>query len=90
VKILTNEKIHFEMSLVSYSSSDSDDDEEKKNRKRLKLPLVNLQLKNEIDLSEKDVITQTDRIRLFSHERGNWALSIYSFGKTSTIFIDHN
>lgn len=75
------------MSLVLYSSSDSDD-EEKKNPKRLKLPSVNLQLENEIDLSEKDFVSKNDRIRLFAHERGNWALSIYSFGKTSIVFIN--
>jgi hypothetical protein len=70
--------------LVLYSSSSDSDDEEKKNPKRLKLPSVNLQLENEIDLSEKDFNTTTDRIRLFPHERGNWALSIYSFGKILT------
>jgi hypothetical protein len=75
------------MSLVLYSSSDSDD-EEKKNPKRLKLPSANLQLENEIDLSEKDFVSKNDRIRLFAHERGNWALSIYSFGKTSIVFIN--
>lgn len=71
--------------LVLYSSSESDDDEEekKKNRKRLKLPPINLQIQNEVDLDEKQPETNTDRIRSFPHERGNWALSIYAFGNLS-------
>ena len=84
--ISTNEH-SFNMSrLVLYSSSDSDD-EEQKNRKRLKLPSVNLQLKNEVDLEDKEsVAANTDRIRSFPHERGNWALSIYAFGKRIVSF----
>jgi len=74
------------MSLVLYSSSDSDD--EKTNRKCL--PSVNIQLENEIDLSEKDFLTKGDRTRLFSHERGNWALSIYTFGKIFILLINKN
>ena len=51
---------------------------------RPQLPPVHIQLANEIDLSEKDLATQqTDRSRLFAHERGNWALSVFAFGKIS-------
>ena len=67
--------------LVEYSSSDSDDEKEKKRSKRLKLPPVNIELKNKIDLSEGQPLVNTDRIRSFPHERGNWALAIYAFGK---------
>lgn len=68
------------MSLVSYSSSDSDEETQRKKIKRLKLPSANIQLENQlVDSSEQIHSNETDRIRLFPHERGNWALSIYSF-----------
>ncbi|CAF1138654.1 unnamed protein product [Rotaria sp. Silwood1] len=78
------------MSLVLYSSSESDDDydnQQNNNIKRFKpqLPSVNIQLENEIDLTEKDFQIQTnDRTRLFPHERGNWSLSIYAFVECSS------
>lgn len=81
------------MSLVLYSSSEDDDDdnyEKERNVKRIKLPPVNIQLKNEIDLREKEPETKTDRTRLFAHERGNWALSIYTFGKNFQYFLYKN
>lgn len=65
--------------LVSYSSSDSDiEDEEEKKRAK---PSVNIEIKNAVDLSEAEPVGNTDRIRSFPHERGNWALAIYAFGK---------
>lgn len=67
------------MSLVLYSSSDEEEVKEK-SAKRIKLPSVNIQLDNEIDLTEKESQIKNDRTRLFAHERGNWALSIYTFG----------
>ncbi|CAF1081611.1 unnamed protein product [Rotaria magnacalcarata] len=77
------------MSLVLYSSSsDSNDDENdaKHKTKRFKpqLPSANIQLANEFDLSEKDFQTKNERSRLFPHERGNWALSIYAFVECSS------
>jgi hypothetical protein len=49
---------------------------------RRDLPSANIQLLNEIDLSEKDLESkQTDRTRLFAHERGNWPLSIFVLGR---------
>lgn len=77
------------MSLVLYSSSDSED-EQTNERKRFKpqLPSVNIQLENEIDLSEKGPVIETDRTRLFPHERGNWALSIYTYGKQILLLIE--
>lgn len=74
------------MSLVSYSSTSSESDDEngkKSNVKRFKseLPSAKIQLNNEIDVYEKDYQTKNERSRLFPHERGNWALSIYTYGK---------
>ena len=43
------------------------------------MPSVHIELANEIDLSEKDRITETsDRRRLFGHERGHWAVSVFA------------
>ena len=73
------------MSLVLYSSSDTDDDHdhEENNPKRFKSQLtsVTIRLENEIDIYEKDCGNENDRTRLFPHERGNWALAIYAYGK---------
>lgn len=73
--------IQHQMNLVSYSSSDSDEETQRKNTevKRVKLSPVKIQLKNDVTSTEQINSNETDRIRLFPHERGNWALSIYSF-----------
>ena len=58
---------------------------------RQQLPPVNIQLANEIDLSEKDFTTQqNDRSRLFAHERGNWALSVFALGTISFSILYSN